>query len=230
MLICDELNAYYGNFHVLQNVSLTLEQGSIHTLLGRNGAGKTTTLRAIFGLVPGATGRIEVDGSPINHRQPYEITRAGLAFVPEYRGVFGDLTVMENIKIAERRGGEWPAERVFDLFPPLRKLAARKGGHLSGGEQQMLAIGRALMSSPKILLLDEPSQGLAPRIVDMVVDTMLLLRKQNLGILLVEQNAEIALEIADKASIIEQGRIVFHGTPEETRADQAVMNAYLGVG
>jgi len=230
MLVCDKLNAWYGNFHVLEDVSLSLAPGTIHTLLGRNGAGKTTTLRAMYGLVPKATGRVAVADTDILNRQPHEITRAGLGFVPEYRGVFADLTVLENIKIAEKQGGPWPVQRVFDLFPALRKLATRKGAHLSGGEQQMLAIGRALMSSPDFLLLDEPSQGLAPLVVDTVVDTILLLRKQNLGVLLVEQNAEIALEIADEVSIIEQGKIVFHGTPAQTRADAAVMNTWLGVG
>jgi len=150
--------------------------------------------------------------------------------VPEYRGVFADLTVLENIKVAEKQGSPWPVQRVFDLFPALRTLATRKGAHLSGGEQQMLAIGRALMSSQDFLLLDEPSQGLAPLVVDAVIDTILLLRTQNLGVLLVEQNAEIALEIANEVSIIEQGKIVFHGTPTQTRADASVMNAWLGVG
>lgn len=225
-----EVNASYGNFHVLNDVSLQVEQGSIHVLLGRNGAGKTTTLRTIFGLMDTWSGGIRLDGVDIGRLPPHRITRAGLAYVPEYRGVFAGLTVRENLAIGERRGSPWPAGRVLDLFAPLKQLLGRLGGHLSGGEQQMLAIGRALMSGPKFLLLDEPSQGLAPVIVDIVTETLIRLRAEQIGILLVEQNAEIALEIADEASLLEQGEIVFHGTAAAMRANPAVVNAYLAVG
>jgi branched-chain amino acid transport system ATP-binding protein len=224
------VNAYYGNFHVLHDVSLSVQQGTIHVLLGRNGAGKTTTLRAIFGLLERWSGSIKLDGTEIGGRPPHLITRAGLAYVPEYRGVFSGLTVRENFAISEYPGSAWPAERVLELFPALKELLARPGGHLSGGEQQMVAIGRALMSSPKILLLDEPSQGLAPVIVDVVFDTLVRLRGEKLGILLVEQNAEIALEIADEATIIEQGEIVHRGSAQETRSNTEVMSTYLAVG
>ena len=224
------VNAYYGNFHVLHDVSLSVQQGTIHVLLGRNGAGKTTTLRAIFGLLERWSGSIKLDGTEIGGRPPHLITRAGLAYVPEYRGVFSGLTVRENFAISEFPGSAWPAERVLELFPALKELLARPGGHLSGGEQQMVAIGRALMSSPKILLLDEPSQGLAPVIVDVVFDTLVRLRGEKLGILLVEQNAEIALEIADEATIIEQGEIVHRGSAQETRSNTEVMSTYLAVG
>jgi branched-chain amino acid transport system ATP-binding protein len=224
------VNAYYGNFHVLHDVSLSVQLGTIHVLLGRNGAGKTTTLRAIFGLLERWSGSIKLDGTEIGGRPPHLITRAGLAYVPEYRGVFSGLTVRENFAIAEYPGSAWPAERVLELFPALKELLARPGGHLSGGEQQMVAIGRALMSSPKILLLDEPSQGLAPVIVDVVFDTLVRLRGEKLGILLVEQNAEIALEIADEATIIEQGDIVHRGSAQETRKNTEVMSTYLAVG
>ena len=224
------VNAYYGNFHVLHDVSLSVQQGTIHVLLGRNGAGKTTTLRAIFGLLERWSGSIKLDGTEIGRRPPHLITRAGLAYVPEYRGVFSGLTVRENFAISEYPGSAWPAERVLELFPALKELLARPGGHLSGGEQQMVAIGRALMSSPKILLLDEPSQGLAPVIVDVVFDTLVRLRGEKLGILLVEQNAEIALEIADEATIIEQGEIVHRGSAQETRSNTEVMSTYLAVG
>jgi len=224
------VNAYYGNFHVLHDVSLSVQQGTIHVLLGRNGAGKTTTLRAIFGLLERWSGSIKLDGTEIGGRPPHLITRAGLAYVPEYRGVFSGLTVRENFAISEYPGSAWPAERVLELFPALKELLARPGGHLSGGEQQMVAIGRALMSSPKILLLDEPSQGLAPVIVDVVFDTLVRLRGERLGILLVEQNAEIALEIADEATIIEQGEIVHRGSAQETRSNTEVMSTYLAVG
>jgi len=224
------VNAYYGNFHVLHDVSLSVQQGTIHVLLGRNGAGKTTTLRAIFGLLERWSGSIKLDGTEIGGRPPHLITRAGLAYVPEYRGVFSGLTVRENFAISEYPGSAWPAERVLELFPALKELLARPGGHLSGGEQQMVAIGRALMSSPKILLLDEPSQGLAPVIVDVVFDTLVRLRGEKLGILLVEQNAEIALEIAAEATIIEQGDIVHRGSAQETRSNTEVMSTYLAVG
>jgi branched-chain amino acid transport system ATP-binding protein len=229
-LSLDTVNAYYGNFHVLQDVSLVVEQGTIHVLLGRNGAGKTTTLRTIFGLMSKWSGSITLDGTEIGGRPPHLITRAGLAYVPEYRGVFSGLSVRENLAVGEYPDSPWPTERVLELFPPLKNLLGRMGGHLSGGEQQMLAIGRALMSGPKFLLLDEPSQGLAPVIVDIVVDTLVRLKDEKIGILLVEQNAEIALEIADSASIIEQGEIVHHGTAEETRGNAQVMSTYLAVG
>ena len=224
------VNAYYGNFHALHDVSLSVQQGTIHVLLGRNGAGKTTTLRTIFGLLERWRGSIKLEGTEIGGRPPHLITRAGLAYVPEYRGVFSGLTVRENFAISEYPGSAWPAERVLELFPTLKELLARPGGHLSGGEQQMVAIGRALMSAPKILLLDEPSQGLAPVIVDVVFDTLVRLRGEKLGILLVEQNAEIALEIADEATIMEQGEIVHRGSAQETRSNTEVMSTYLAVG
>jgi branched-chain amino acid transport system ATP-binding protein len=229
-LSVEKVNAYYGNFHVLQDVSLKVEQGTIHVLLGRNGAGKTTTLRTIFGLMDKWTGSITLDGAEIGGKQPHLITRAGLAYVPEYRGVFSGLSVRENLSVGEYPNSPWPTERVLELFPPLKNLLNRMGGHLSGGEQQMLAIGRALMSGPKLLLLDEPSQGLAPVIVDIVVDTLVRLKNEKIGILLVEQNAEIALEIGDSASIIEQGEIVHRGTAKETRGNAQVMSTYLAVG
>lgn len=229
-LTLSNVHAYYGNFHVLQNISLTVEQGTIHVLLGRNGAGKTTTLRTIFGLMDKWSGSITLDGESIGGKPPHLITRAGLAYVPEYRGVFSGLTVRENLAISEYPGSVWTAERVLELFPPLKPLLGRMGGHLSGGEQQMVAIGRALMSGPKFVLLDEPSQGLAPVIVDIVVDTLVRLKDEKIGILLVEQNAEIALEIADEATIIEQGEIVHRGTAAETRANPEIMTTYLSVG
>jgi branched-chain amino acid transport system ATP-binding protein len=229
-LIASGINAYYGGFHVLHDVSLRVQQGTIHALLGRNGAGKTTTLRTIFGLLDRWSGSITIDDVKIGGLPPHRITQSGLAYVPEYRGVFASLTVRENFAIAEYPGSSWPTERVLELFPPLKKLLGRTGGHLSGGEQQMLAIGRALMSGPKFVLLDEPSQGLAPVIVDIVIDTLVRLKSESIGILLVEQNAEVALDIADEASIIEQGEIVFRGAARETKANEQVVSTYLSVG
>ena len=227
-LSVEKVNAYYGNFHVLQDVSILVEQGQIHVLLGRNGAGKTTTLRTIFGLMNKWTGSITLDGAEIGGKPAHLITRAGLAYVPEYRGVFSSLSVRENLSVGEYPNSPWPTERVLELFPPLKNLLGRMGGHLSGGEQQMLAIGRALMSGPKFLLLDEPSQGLAPMIVDIVVDTLVRLKSENIGILLVEQNAEIALSVADKAVVLDRGVVAWAGEAAALRADDALRTRLLG--
>ncbi len=224
------VSAYYGPFQALRAVSLTVKAGTIHTLLGRNGAGKTTTLQSIFGLMKRCTGEIELEGRSIRGLAAHDINKLGLAYVPEYRGVFGGLTVLENLHIAERRGSAWPVERVLDLFLPLKGLLARNGKNLSGGEQQMLAIGRALMSDPKFLLLDEPSQGLAPLVTDLVMQTLLKLSAEGLGVLLVEQNAEAALQIATDVSVLEQGEVVFRGRPAELRARPDLIKSYLEAG
>ena len=224
------VDAFYGLHHVLHGVSLDVRAGEIVALLGRNGAGKTTTLRTIMGLVDERRGVIDYDGASLLGLRTHEITRRGLAYVPEYRGVFSDLTVAENLRIAALRARDWTIADVLELFPTLRPLQDRKGGHLSGGEQQMLAIGRALLSSPRVLLLDEPSQGLAPLIVETVIDTLRRLRGQGMGILLVEQNAETALELADRVCIIDQGGIVFRGTAESVQRQPAILSTYLAVG
>ena len=229
-LAVSDLHASYDRFEVLNGVSLEVQPGTIHVLLGRNGAGKTTTLRTIYGLMETWSGSIALDGTVIGGMAPHLVTRAGLGYVPEYRGIFGGLTVAENLAIGERRGSPWPTDRVLDLFPPLARLLDRSGRQLSGGEQQMLAIGRALMSGPRYLLLDEPSQGLAPVIVDIVVDTLVRLRGEGIGILLVEQNAELALEIADEASLLEHGEIAFHGSAAETRDNPELVRGLLAVG
>jgi branched-chain amino acid transport system ATP-binding protein len=230
MLELVDVNAWYGTHHILDGVSLRLAPGEILALLGRNGAGKTTTLRAIMGLVDRREGRIELDGSSLTGLRASQINRRGIAYVPEYRGVFAGLTVRENLSIAVRRGSDWTVDAVLELFPALKPLLDRKGGQLSGGEQQMLAIGRALMSSPRYVLLDEPSQGLAPIIVDKVMDTLHHLRGRDLGILLVEQNAEIALDLADRVCVIDQGRVMLDGTAAEAKAQNETLAAYLGVG
>ena len=226
----EEVHALYGLHHVLHGVSLDVEAGEIVALLGRNGAGKTTTLRTIMGLVDDRRGRIEHDGVSLLGLRTHEITRRGLAYVPEYRGIFSDLTVAENLNIAALRARDWSVADVLELFPTLRALQARKGGHLSGGEQQMLAIGRALLASPRLLLLDEPSQGLAPVIVDTVTDTLRRLRERGIGILLVEQNAEIALELANRVCIIDQGSIVYRGAAAEVQRRPEILSTYLAVG
>jgi branched-chain amino acid transport system ATP-binding protein len=230
MLRLDGVHALYGLHHVLHGVSFDVGAGEIVALLGRNGAGKTTTLRTIMGLVDDRRGRIEHDDVSLLPLRTHEITRRGLAYVPEYRGVFSDLSVAENLNIAALRARDWSVADVLALFPALRALQGRKGGHLSGGEQQMLAIGRALLSSPRLLLLDEPSQGLAPVIVDAVTDTLRRLRERGLGILLVEQNAEIALELADRVCIIDQGTIVYRGAAAEVQRQPEILSTYLAVG
>jgi branched-chain amino acid transport system ATP-binding protein len=230
MLRLADVNAWYGLHHILHGISLVLEAGEILALLGRNGAGKTTTLRTIMGLVDRREGEISLDGTSLLDLRPNMINRRGVSYVPEYRGVFSDLTVLENLSIAALRKSDWKVDDALELFPALRQLLDRNGGQLSGGEQQMLAIARALLSSPRYLLLDEPSQGLAPIIVDTVVETLHELRGRKIGILLVEQNAEIALEMADRACIIDQGSIVFHGTAAEVRRQPDVVSSYLVVG
>jgi len=230
MLELAQVNAWYGAQQILFDVSLRLEPGEILALLGRNGAGKTTTLRTIMGLVGRRTGHIALDGVPLDGLRTSAINRRGVAYVPEYRGVFSDLTVDENLAIAELRRSDWTINQVLELFPALQPLRARKGGQLSGGEQQMLAIGRALLSSPRYLLLDEPSQGLAPIIVDKVVETLRHLRGRAIGILLVEQNAEIALDLADRVCVIDQGSIALDGTAATLKERGELLAGYLGVG
>lgn len=225
-----DVNAYYGLHHILHDVSFEVGEGEILALLGRNGAGKTTTLRAIMALVDRREGSITYNGSSLMGLKTHVINRLGLSYVPEYRGVFSDLTVAENLNIAAFKTSNWTIANVLDLFPMLKELLDRRGRHLSGGEQQMLAIGRALLSSPKLLLLDEPSQGLAPVIVDTVMETLKKLQGQEIGILLVEQNAEIAIEVADRVCIIDQGSIVFQGPVEEVQRQPEILSTHLGVG
>ena len=227
-LSVENVNAYYGNFHVLQGVSLLVEQGTIHVLLGRNGAGKTTTLRTIFGLMDKWTGSISLDGVQIGGKQPHLITRAGLAYVPEYRGVFSGLSVRENLAVGEYPNSPWPIERVLELFPPLKNLLGRMGGHLSGGEQQMLAIGRALLSRPKLMMLDEPSLGLSPLLVERLFDLIVSLRGEGIAILLVEQNTHMALEVASRGLVMELGKVVLEGPAETLRDNDKLADAYLG--
>ena len=230
MLDVRGIDTYYGLGHILHGLSLTVREGEVVALLGRNGAGKTTTLRSITGLTPPRRGRITYKGHDIAGLPPHRISRLGVALVPETRGIFSYLTARENLAIARRAGSRWPEDTVLARFPKLRELLDRKGRLLSGGEQQMLAIARALLTGPELLLLDEPSQGLAPLVVEAVMGTVRDLKAERVSMLLVEQNAELALGLADRVYVIDHGTIVFEGTPAALRADVHVTATYLGVG
>ncbi len=224
------IDTYYGLGHILHGLSLQVDHGEVVALLGRNGAGKTTTLRSITGLTPPKQGAILYKGSAISGLDPHVISRKGIALVPETRDIFSYLSVRENLDIARRRDSRWQLESVLERFPSLRERLHHKGRELSGGEQEMLAIGRALMTGPDLLLLDEPSQGLAPLVVNAVMDTIRELKRQHVSMLLVEQNAEMALQLADRVYVIDHGTVVFEGTPGRLRADAQVTSTYLGVG
>ena len=224
------IDTFYGLGHILHGLSLDLAEGEVVALLGRNGAGKTTTLRSITGLAPPRAGEIRYKGRNIAGLDPHRISRMGIALVPETRGIFSYLTARENLAIAQRKGSRWQMDAVLERFPGLRERLESKGRSLSGGEQEMLAIARALMTGPELLLLDEPSQGLAPMIVNAVMDTVRELKRQRVSMLLVEQNAEMALQLADRVYVIDHGAVVFEGTSGRLRNDRQVMATYLGVG
>jgi branched-chain amino acid transport system ATP-binding protein len=224
------IDTYYGLAHVLHELSLSVDDGEVVALLGRNGAGKTTTVRSITGLAPPRRGAIVYRGRDITGEPPHRIARLGIALVPETRGIFSYLTARENLAIARRPGSRWPLESVLARFDKLGEVLDRKGRFLSGGEQQMLAIARALLTGPDLLLLDEPSQGLAPLVVEAVVGAIRDLKRERVSLLLIEQNAEMALHLADRVYVIDHGTIVFEGTPERLRADTQVTSTYLGVG
>ena len=224
------IDTYYGLAHVLHGLALGIEEGEVVALLGRNGAGKTTTLRSITGLTAPRRGEIVYKGVNITGYAADRIARMGIALVPETRGIFSYLTARENLDIARRPKSRWQMDAIFERFPKLRDVLDRKGRFLSGGEQQMLAIARAMLTGPELLLLDEPSQGLAPLIVETVMTTIRELKRERVSMLLVEQNAEMALQLADRVCVIDHGAIVFEGTPEALRADVQVTATYLGVG
>ena len=224
------INTFYGLSHILHGLSLSVAEGEVVALLGRNGAGKTTTLRSIAGLTPPKMGEILYKGSDIAGLDAHKVSRMGIAMVPETRDIFSYLSVKENLSIAERRSSRWQKASVLDRFPGLKQRLNHKGRELSGGEQEMLAIARALMTGPDLLLLDEPSQGLAPMVVNAVMDTIRELKQQRVSMLLVEQNAEMALQLADRVYVIDHGTVVFEGTPAQLRADAQVTATYLGVG
>jgi branched-chain amino acid transport system ATP-binding protein len=229
MLRIENLHAYYGPSHVLQGVSLAVPAGQVASILGRNGVGKTTTLRTVMGLAPARGGHVELRGHDITGWSPHQVARAGVAYVPEGRQIFPALTALENIQVADRRPAtRWPLERLLDLFPALRPRLSHRGRQLSGGEQQMLAIARALVSDPRVLLLDEPSQGLAPLVVREVARVIRALAEQGVAVLLVEQNLKLAAQVADRMFVMLKGRVVYEGTPERFRADEAeIRGRYL---
>jgi len=224
------IDTYYGLGHILHGLSLKVGEGEVVALLGRNGAGKTTTLCSITGLRPPRKGAIRYKGRDIAGLDTHRISRAGIALVPETRGIFSYLSARENLSIAERRGSRWQLAMVLERFPRLKERLHHKGRELSGGEQQMLAIARALLTGPDLLLLDEPSQGLAPIVVNDVMSTIRELKTERVSMLLVEQNAEMALALADRVYVIDHGTVVFEGTPAALRDDAQVMGTYLGVG
>jgi branched-chain amino acid transport system ATP-binding protein len=228
MLDVEGIHTYYGESHVLHGLSLRVGAGEAVALLGRNGAGKTTLIRSIMGFTPPRDGRILLDGEAIQHWPAHRIARRGLALVPQGRRIFAPLTVRENLLLGARANG-WTLERVFELFPRLRERAAQAGGTLSGGEQQMLAVGRALLTNGRMLLLDEPSEGLAPLIVREIGRILLRLKAERLSILLVEQNYHLALQIADRVYVMSKGQIVYEGTPAALKANEEVKGHYLGI-
>ncbi len=231
MLTVSNLSASYGAIQAVENICLEVSSGTFAALLGANGAGKSTTLKSIVGLHRPVTGSVTFKGEEIRKLSLHQVVRRGMAFVPEGRMVVAPLTVEENLWLSSYAGRGSPdvlLQRVYELFPRLKERRAQIAGLLSGGEQQMLAIGRALMIDPDILVLDEPSMGLAPSIVDLVFDAVVELHKQGLSILLVEQNAAIALSVVDYAYFIKRGRIVLHGKPDDLRNSPEVMEAYLG--
>ena len=231
MLLINDIHTYYGKSHILMGVSFEIHGGELVSLLGRNGAGKTTSLRSIMGLTPPGSGTILFNNIPISGKKPFEICRMGVGYVPEERAVFSLLTVKENLDIAIKRGGtgRWDMHKICEVFPILKKRLKHKGSELSGGEQQMLSIARALMGNPSLLLLDEPTEGLAPMIIERVMAVIRRIKGEETTLLLVEQNVASTLDMADHYYILQEGKIVFHTTREDYKKEEAVLNDYLKV-
>ncbi len=227
-LSAEGLHTCYGKSHILHGVGLEVAAGKITALLGRNGAGKTTTLRTLMGLTPARQGRVTIFGADATRWPTYRIAASGVGYVPEGRRIFANLSVEENLKVPLDRGGPWNIKRIYELFPRLAERTQNRGRQLSGGEQEMLSIGRALLLNPKLLILDEPSQGLAPLIVREVFRVVSRMRDEGISVLLVEQNARLSLEIADHAYVLDDGAIVYSGAARDLAADEARVRGLTG--
>ncbi len=233
LLKVDDINTYYGKIHALKGVSLEVNEGEIVTLIGANGAGKSTTLKTISGQLAPKTGTIEYEGARINGIPAHVVTARGIIQVPEGRRIFSRMTVMENLEMgaflrSDKEGIKADLDHVFEMFPRLKERLSQKGGTLSGGEQQMLAMGRSMMSNPKLLMLDEPSMGLAPVVVELIFENIQKLHEAGITILLVEQNAHMALSVADRGYVLETGEVKLTGTGQDLLTNEAVRKAYLG--
>ena len=231
MLALEKINTYYWENHVLWDLSLEVPQGSVVAMLGRNGMGKTTIIRSIMGLTPPRSGVVRFKGEPLTGLEPYQIARKGIALVPQGRGVFPSLSVKENLTIAARdnKGDDkWDLDRIYGLFPILKEREGFHGNLLSGGEQQMLAVARALMTNPDLLIMDEPSEGLAPKVIQQIGQIICLLKGQ-LTVFLAEQNLNMALSVADDVYIVSKGQVVYEGKPEDLRHDEEIKQKWLGV-
>lgn len=228
ILQAEGLHTYYGKSHILHGVSLEVRRGEIVALLGRNGAGKSTTMRSLMGLTRAREGTVRIFGKETTELSPYRIAELGVGFVPEGRKIFPNLTVEENLKVPVERPGRWTIEAVYGLFPRLAERKSNRGGQLSGGEQEMLAIARALLLNPELILLDEPSQGLAPLIVQEVFKIITAARDQGISVLLVEQNVRAAVEIADRAYVLDDGQVVYSGIASEFAKDEERVRALAG--
>ncbi len=231
ILEINDIHTYYGTSHILFGISMEIKEGEAVCLLGRNGAGKTTTLKSIIGLTPPQKGSLLFQGKELVGKPPYKVAQMGVGFVPDDRRIFPDLTVRQNILIGkrEREGGLWNLERIFSLFPVLERLASHLGGHLSGGEQQMLTIARTLMTNPSLLLLDEPGEGLAPIVVRSMGEQLMEIKKSGVTMLICEHNVGLAMALSDRAYVMDKGTIRYHGTIEELKTNEDVRKKYLMV-
>ena len=231
ILNVEDVHTFYGTSHILFGISMVVQGGEIVSLLGRNGVGKTTTMRSIIGLTPPRSGSIRFHGNEIAGKKPFQIARLGVGYVPDDRRVFAHLTVKQNLEVIARGGdgGGWTLERIYSLFPVLKKFENRKGGTLSGGEQQMLTVGRTLMGNPQLLLLDEPAEGLSPLIVKMLGEQTLKLKDEGITVLLSEQNVKFATDVSDRAYVLEKGQIRYEGSIEDLHQNEEVRKKYLMV-
>ena len=231
MLQVSGIHTYYGDSHILQGVSLNVKEGEMSVLLGRNGMGKTTTIHSIIGFTPSREGKIIFKGQEMQSKTSFQIAKSGIGLIPQGRRIFSNLTVKENLTTTAKnhKSGRWSLEKIYSLFPRLKEREKSMGGNLSGGEQQMLSFGRALMTEPDLLLLDEPSEGLSPIMVQEVMSIIKQLKVEGLSMLMVEQNLAMALDLADQVYILNKGQVVFDGTPEDLKVDATIKNKYLAL-